>query len=235
MTSARLVILAAAAALLAACSSASSSPTPGGASSPAVPLTPSIAAATSSSPANSASPSASGSSSAPSTAAASSTDALSTCDPSATVVPQTEGPYYTPGAPERADVTDEGTVGTPLLLTGVVFDSTCAPVAGARLDFWQADGSGRYDNSGFGLRGYQLTDAQGRYSLTTVIPGQYPGRTEHIHLKVTPPAGSTITSQLYFPGAPGNEQDRFYVASMEISINAETDAGMSATYNLLLP
>ena len=159
----------------------------------------------------------------------------STCDPSATVVPQTEGPYYTPGAPARADVTDADTVGTPLVLTGVVYDASCTPIAGARLDFWQADGAGSYDNSGFGLRGYQLTDAEGRYTLTTVIPGQYPGRTEHIHVKVTAPDEPTITTQLYFPGAPGNGQDRIYVASMEVTILSESADGMAASYDMVLP
>ena len=161
--------------------------------------------------------------------------ATTSCDPSATVVPQTEGPYYTPGAPERADVTDADTVGTPLVLSGVVYDATCTPVSGARLDFWQADGAGSYDNEGFRLRGYQLTDAQGRYKLATVIPGQYPGRTEHIHVKVTPPGGSTVTSQLYFPGSPTNAQDRIYVASMEVTILNESDDAMTASYDMVLP
>ena len=33
------------------------------------------------------------------------------------------------------------------------------------------------------------------------MPGEYPGRTEHIHIKLTPAGGSTLTTQLYFPEA----------------------------------
>jgi len=58
-----------------------------------------------------------------------------------TVTPSaTEGPFYTPGAPTRARIATPGTTGTPLVLRGVVRDSSCRPVAGAIVDMWQADG-----------------------------------------------------------------------------------------------
>jgi len=160
---------------------------------------------------------------------------FATCDPSATVVPQTEGPYYTPGAPERATISDAQTVGTPLVVTGVVYDANCAPVPGAKLDFWQADGAGTYDNSGFNLRGYQVTDDQGRFTLTTVIPGIYPARTEHIHVKITPPGGSTITSQLYFPGVPQNDSDGIFQPGMLLTVNSESASDMQASFAFVLP
>jgi protocatechuate 3,4-dioxygenase beta subunit len=31
----------------------------------------------------------------------------------------------------------------------------CQPVLSARVDFWQADSAGQYDNQGYTLRGYQ--------------------------------------------------------------------------------
>ena len=76
----------------------------------------------------------------------------------------------------------------------------CKPLAGALLDFWQADDKGRYDNSGSRLRGHQFTDAEGRYRLRSVVPGLYPGRTRHIHVKVQSRDGRVLTTQLYFPG-----------------------------------
>src|SRR5262249_59582752 len=54
----------------------------------------------------------------------------------------------------------------------------CRPLAGALLDFWQADDDGSYDNQGFRLRGHQFTDAQGRYLLSTIVPAAYAGRTD---------------------------------------------------------
>jgi protocatechuate 3,4-dioxygenase beta subunit len=91
-------------------------------------------------------------------------------------------------------------------------------VHGARLDFWQADGSGEYDNAGYRLRGYQLTDARGRYRLDTVVPARYESRAPHIHVKVTPPGGRTLTTQLYFPGARGNSEDPIFVRETLVRI-----------------
>lgn len=157
------------------------------------------------------------------------------CDPEATLVELTEGPYYTPGAPERAVLAEDDTVGTPLVVTGTVYDAQCQPVPGAVLDVWQADGAGVYDNEGFDLRGVQTTDADGRYSITTVIPGIYPGRTEHIHLKVTAPGGTTHTTQFFFPGSEQNAADGIYVEEMELSIDSQDESGMAASFDLVLP
>jgi protocatechuate 3,4-dioxygenase beta subunit len=151
------------------------------------------------------------------------------------LVEQTEGPYYTPGAPERTDLTEGDTVGVPLMLTGRVLDSECAPVAGATLDFWQADGAGAYDNSGFKLRGTQVTDAEGAYTLTTVIPGLYPSRTEHIHVKVTGPDGVEHTTQLYFPDVPQNDEDGIFSDAMLVTVTDETGEGMAAAFDFVLP
>jgi len=108
-----------------------------------------------------------------------------------------------------------------LSLTGYVVSKSCQPIANAKLDFWQADGNGNYDNSGYTLRGWQLTDANGAYRLETVIPGLYPGRTEHIHFKVTV-NGQTYTSQLFFPGVSQNASDSIYSAQMLVMLNTST-------------
>ena len=117
--------------------------------------------------------------------------------------PQTEGPYYSPNAPERTVLYEEGMEGTRLILVGYVLDPDCNPLPNAWLDFWQADARGEYDNAGYRLRGHQFTDEQGRYYLETVLPGLYLSRPiEHIHVKVRPEGGKEITSQLYFPNQP---------------------------------
>lgn len=114
-------------------------------------------------------------------------------------VAQTEGPYFKTNSPERTVIADASVQGTQLTITGQVLAPDGTPVANALLDFWQADPSGTYDNSGYNLRGHQYTDANGYYSLTTVVPGLYPGRTRHIHVKVEAPNGPMLTTQLYFP------------------------------------
>src|SRR5690348_4749711 len=96
---------------------------------------------------------------------------------------QTEGPYFKPSSPERVSLLESEMRGRRLLVTGVVRDTACRPVPHALLDFWHADAGGRYDNAGFRLRGHQFTDAEGRYRLETILPGIYPGRARHIHVK----------------------------------------------------
>jgi protocatechuate 3,4-dioxygenase beta subunit len=147
---------------------------------------------------------------------AASLDGLSPADCSAGVTPaQTEGPYFKPGSPAVATLAPRSTSGTKITLVGWVLGPGCRPVANAVLDFWQADDSGTYDNSGYTLRGHVTTDAKGRYVVETIIPGIYPGRTRHIHVKVEAPGRAVLTSQLYFPGdAARNKADGIYDARL---------------------
>lgn len=145
---------------------------------------------------------------------------------------QTEGPYFKASSPERTNI--RGTHGgTRLLLTGTVVTTDCKPVARALVDFWQADSAGAYDNSGFDFRGHQFTDAQGRYRLETVIPGLYPGRTRHIHVKVQPSGGRVLTTQLYFPGDARNASDGIYRKECEVSMSDAGD-GKNAGFTFVL-
>jgi protocatechuate 3,4-dioxygenase beta subunit len=146
---------------------------------------------------------------------------LACTTPATPLVELTEGPYYTANPPQNATLRTAGVAGTPLTLTGYVVSKSCQPIANAKLDFWQADGNGNYDNSGYTLRGWQLTGANGAYRLDTVIPGLYPGRTEHIHFKVTV-NGQTYTSQLFFPGVSQNASDSIYSSRMLVTLNTTT-------------
>jgi protocatechuate 3,4-dioxygenase beta subunit len=142
---------------------------------------------------------------------------------SAPTIAQTEGPYYTPDTPERHSLFEEGMPGTRLILVGYVLGTNCQPLANAWLDFWQADSNGVYDNTGYTLRGHQFTDGQGRFHLETVIPGEYPGRTEHIHVKIQPNGGSILTTQLYFPDTLSNSSDGIFDASLLVQIEERPD------------
>jgi protocatechuate 3,4-dioxygenase beta subunit len=175
------------------------------------------------------------SSSAPTSSAAATqvtTAALACTAPAAALVELTEGPYYKANPPQNATLRTAGVAGTPLTLTGYVVSQSCQPIASAKLDFWQADGNGNYDNSGYALRGWQLTDANGAYRLETVIPGLYPGRTEHIHFKVTV-NGKTYTSQLFFPGVAQNEGDSIYSSQMLVKLNTSTSP-VSGTFTFVV-
>jgi protocatechuate 3,4-dioxygenase beta subunit len=139
------------------------------------------------------------------------------CVPGRLTPEQTEGPFFKAGSPERERV-DQGATGQALVLEGRVFSARCLPIARARMEFWQADGRGSYDNAGYRLRGHEFTDAQGRYRLTTVYPGLYTGRTRHIHVKVQPPGGRALTTQLYFPSEPRNASDGIFTPATVVSL-----------------
>lgn len=146
----------------------------------------------------------------------------------------TEGPYYKVGSPQRTNLKETRIPGILLTVTGFIFDQNCQPVSGAWLDFWQADGEGNYDNVGFKLRGHQLTDQDGRYILETVIPGEYPGRTPHIHVKVRASTNSAVLiSQLFLPDAPGNQKDPIFDSTLVMDIK-DVPVGKEAKFNFVL-
>jgi protocatechuate 3,4-dioxygenase beta subunit len=130
---------------------------------------------------------------------------------------QTAGPFFKPSSPKRISLLEENPKDR-LVLQGVVLSPECKPVANALLDFWHADDFGEYDNQGFRYRGHQFTDAQGRYRLETILPGEYPGRTRHFHVNVQAPGRRMLTTQLYIPGDAGNRRDALYRPELVISM-----------------
>lgn len=132
---------------------------------------------------------------------------------------QTEGPYFTPSSPLKRDLRGDGP-GEMLALSGFVLTPQCRPVAGALVDLWHANAGGDYDNSGFRFRGHQFTDEQGRYQFITRVPGLYPGRTRHFHVKVRAGRGPVLTTQLYFPDEPGNARDGIFDRALLMDVRA---------------
>jgi len=96
-------------------------------------------------------------------------------DPDAT--PNTVlGPFHIDGSPPLpfgADMSD-GVAGTPLFVHGTVRDLSGAPVAGALLDVWQADGDGMYEAQlevdEARLRAKYSSREDGSYCVRTVAP-----------------------------------------------------------------
>ncbi|HET6998450.1 MAG TPA: intradiol ring-cleavage dioxygenase [Solirubrobacterales bacterium] len=104
---------------------------------------------------------------------------------------QDEGPFYIDLARVRRDIVEDRP-GVPLALAVTVVDAnTCEPIRDAAVDIWHCDGLGIYSGepseSSEGetyLRGIQMTGGNGLAEFATIYPGQYPGRTTHIHVKV---------------------------------------------------
>jgi protocatechuate 3,4-dioxygenase beta subunit len=146
-----------------------------------------------------------------STAAAAATTAV----PSCVVVPElTEGPYFVDEQLNRSDIRPDPSTGavregaqlTITVNVSGVSAGSCSPLGGAMFDMWQCDALGVYSDvseMGFNtvgqkfLRGYQLTDANGRGQFTTIYPGWYQGRATHIHFKIRN-GNQEFTSQFFF-------------------------------------
>ena len=146
---------------------------------------------------------------------------------------QTAGPFFKPNSPPRPSLVEPGISGARIVVAGLVLSTDCTPVPRALLDFWHADDRGEYDNAGYTLRGHQFTDGQGRYRLETIVPGLYPGRTRHFHVKVQALNGPALTTQLYFPREPGNQRDSIFNRELVMKVQEAAD-GKAATFDFVL-
>lgn len=141
----------------------------------------------------------------------------------------TEGPFYPRPGMRFPDIDNNlvkraGAVrqagGEVVRLTGTVRDRGGRPVAGARVEIWQCDVTGRYLHTGdrrahardaaFQGFGHMVTGPDGVYRFTTIRPVPYPGRTPHIHVKVFA-GGRELTTQFYLADEPGNLRDGLYL------------------------
>jgi protocatechuate 3,4-dioxygenase beta subunit len=159
---------------------------------------------------------------------------------------QIEGPYWKPLSPERSILREPDTRGERITVTGRVLNQAASPIEGAWLDFWHCDGEAVYDNKGYRLRGHQFTNSDGRYRLETVIPSEYDDflkspdgdvrkvyRTSHIHVKVKAPERTTLTTQLYFPEADGNDRDGFCQDELVLDIE-DTPTGKVGHFDFVV-
>ena len=59
--------------------------------------------------------------------------------------------------------------------------------------------------------------------MTTIVPGLYDDRTRHVHVKVQPPGGAVLTTQLFFPGEDDNASDSLYRDELLMFIEQDGD------------
>jgi protocatechuate 3,4-dioxygenase alpha subunit len=131
---------------------------------------------------------------------------------------QTIGPYLHIGMTWLVDgnMAGDGITGEKVVVEGRIVDADGLPVNDAMLEIWQANAHGKYAHpedrrdlpleSGFSGFGRVYTDADGRYRLITIKPGQVPGPDGSLqapHLNVTIFMRGLLRhliTRLYFPG-----------------------------------
>jgi protocatechuate 3,4-dioxygenase beta subunit len=112
--------------------------------------------------------------------------------------------------------------GEHVRIDGRVLDTAGRPLAGTKVELWQVDARGHYavetgadHDPGFGGYGISLTDADGRYTFTTIRPQGYARywglieRTAHIHMRVSASGRAPLATELWFAGERRNEGDTF--------------------------
>jgi protocatechuate 3,4-dioxygenase alpha subunit len=136
---------------------------------------------------------------------------------------QTVGPFFapalTPGEqypwrqPLINDLITPDASGERIRIEGRVFDGEGAPISDSMIEIWQADAAGRYAHpadprrpnakfTGFGRAG---TDAEGRFSFSTIKPGVVPGPNGK-------PQAPHIVVAVFARGLPRHAYTRLYFA-----------------------
>ena len=139
------------------------------------------------------------------------------------------GPFY-PLRPDAAAGNDLTTVdgkgraqGRPLRIIGRVTDTTGRALPGLLVEIWQTNAHGRYhhphDDSAAPLdpnfRGYgrATTGIDGAYRFATIMPVAYPGRTPHVHFRLSRGGRELLVTQMYLPdSAAANARDGLFMS-----------------------
>ena len=113
--------------------------------------------------------------------------------------PDSLGPFYKPGAPQRQSV------GNGYWLRGFVRSAqSCLPIPGARIELWMAGPDGDYTDD---FRATVLAEQDGAYRFQSHYPKDYFGRPPHIHIRVSAEGFQPLITQHYPP--PGAEKGDF--------------------------
>jgi protocatechuate 3,4-dioxygenase beta subunit len=113
------------------------------------------------------------------------------------------GPFYKREAPHASALRVPGDAGMPLSLAGGVYSTNGEILPNAKVEIWQTDHFGHYDNEGYRFRTTLAADEKGAYRIESVLPGHYPARVcQHVHYLISAPGHKPLVTQLYFGSDP---------------------------------
>ena len=163
-------------------------------------------------------------------------DAINNRKPSGASESTVLGPFHVADAPELpmgADICLDQK-GEPMLVRGVIRSVDGTPLAGAKIDVWQANDEGFYDvqqkglQPDFNLRGVFRTGADGRYWFKGVKPkfypipddgpvgkmlaalGRHPYRPAHLHYILEAAGHDRLVTHIFDPDDPYIRSDAVF-------------------------
>src|SRR6516165_4631094 len=86
------------------------------------------------------------------------------------------GPFYKREAPNTSTLRAPNDPGMPLAISGLVYDTRGDVVPDAKVEIWQTDYLGHYDNEGYRYRAVLNPGTKASYAVDSVMPGHYPDR-----------------------------------------------------------
>ena len=152
------------------------------------------------------------------------------------------GPFFVSGSPriELGGDVANGAVGEPCWVEGTVRGLAGEPVAGARVEIWEADADGFYDvqlGDRTLNRGHLFTGPDGGFRFWSVRPAAYPiptdgpvgqllqaaGRREmrpaHIHFMITAPGYRRLTTHVFAAGDPWLDDDAVFGVTQQLVVD----------------
>lgn len=155
------------------------------------------------------------------------------------------GPAFVEGAPELplgSNLATHPSDGEPCVITGSVASLDGTPLAGAVVDFWEADGDGFYDlqkPNGPNLRARLRTDASGQFWFRAVRPVSYGIPTDgpvgamlratkrhnmraaHLHFMISAPGHERLVTQLFVTGDQYLDSDAVFGVKESLVVDCE--------------
>ena len=170
------------------------------------------------------------------------------------------GPFHREKAPEYplgASIAKKNSDGVPCRVTGTVRDVKGRPVAGARLDVWQAGADGFYDSqkgNAMNLRGVFRADARGCFHFRCVRPefypvphdgpvgrmltatGRHPMRPPHLHFWIAARGYKPLITHLFVKGGKYLDSDAVFGVKPELIVDFRKgrDGDAAVRYDFVL-
>jgi protocatechuate 3,4-dioxygenase beta subunit len=130
------------------------------------------------------------------------------------------GPFFLENSPEVANGGDiaAGSHGQPCWVEGTVTDTSGHPLPGARIEVWENDEDGFYDDHRVAGRAHVFADENGEYRFWALTPTRYPlpddgpvghmlktagrspWRAAHLHFMVTHPEHRRLVTHIFVQG-----------------------------------